>query len=136
MTESFKLTIELIPETSWYDNARNLMGREKWEELRKRVIKDYKYRCGICGNPPPLECHEMWEFDDEKHIQKLTGFIALCRKCHAVKHVGLSELRGKDVMEHFMKINSCDEKTFKEAKQKAYELFEKRSRESFRVVIG
>lgn len=136
MAKSLKLTIELIPETSWYDNARNLMGKEKWNELRKRVLRDYGNMCGICGNPPPLECHEMWNFDDKNHTQKLTGFIALCRKCHAVKHVGLSELRGKDVVEHFMKVNKCDKKTFENERRKAYELFEKRSKESYRVVIG
>lgn len=135
MKTSLKLTIELIPETSWYNNLRSMMKKEEWDTLRKRVYADYGNKCGICGNPPPLECHEKWEYDDKKYIQKLTGFIALCRLCHAVKHMGLSELRGKAVMKHFMKVNGCDRKTFETERKIAYELFEKRSKHSWTLVI-
>ncbi len=115
------------------------MTREEWDTLRKRVYTDYGNRCGVCGNPPPLECHELWDYDDKKHVQKLTGFIALCRLCHAVKHMGLTELRARNaeaVKEHFLKINQCDRKTFENERKIAFELFEKRSKHGWKIDVG
>jgi hypothetical protein len=44
-----------------------------------------------------LECHEEWDYDDETHVQKLTGLIALCGRCHRVKHLrNAATKRGHD----------------------------------------
>ena len=37
-----------------------------------------------------LHCHEIWNYGDLQHIQKLVGFVALCRLCHHVKHLALA----------------------------------------------
>ena len=52
-------------------------------------------------------CHEIFEFDDQKLIQKLTKLVALCPDCHMVKHIGLAEVNGnlKKATKHFMKVN-------------------------------
>ncbi|MEJ7872263.1 MAG: hypothetical protein WKF67_08375 [Rubrobacteraceae bacterium] len=33
-----------------------------------------------------LECHEEWEYDEATGVQRLSGLVALCTRCHQVKH--------------------------------------------------
>lgn len=68
------LTIELVPSTSWYSNVRSMVKPEEWDILRRISYKEAQYRCKIChgqGTKHPVECHEIWEYDDAKHTQTL-----------------------------------------------------------------
>lgn len=110
-----KLTTELVPSPCFYSNLRNQVTRSVWDKLRKQVYAQYNYQCGICqASNVTLDCHEIWEYDDVSHIQRLTGFIALCKMCHHCKHMGHSGIlasQGKlditQVEEHFMRVNEC-----------------------------
>jgi len=136
-----KLTIDLVPETSWYDNLRSKMSNKDWDKLRRSIYAAYDYKCGICGKDnTQLHCHEIWEYDDKKHIQTLKGFIALCVMCHHVKHIGLAgilagqgQLDFEDVIKHFMKVNNCDEQTFHEHYDDAFEIWNKRSAVKWKI---
>ena len=104
---------------------------------------NYGYKCGICGAEGRLNCHEIWEYDDKKHIQKLSGFVALCDMCHHVKHIGLAGIlasKGKldyeKVVEHFMKVNNCDRDAFEKHREKAFEHWRKRSSHEWQVDLG
>jgi hypothetical protein len=104
------LTIELIPKTSWYKNVRSNVSKEEWEKLKKVTFSRAGYKCEICGGRGdrwPVECHEIFTYDDEQHIQKLVRLIALCPACHEVKHIGLAGLRGKAkaARAHLAKVN-------------------------------
>ncbi len=141
--EKLKLTTELVPETAWYSNLRKRLSNTEWNKIRKKAYSDYNHKCGICGEKGMLHCHENWEYDDEKHVQKLRNFIALCVMCHHIKHLGLAGIlsqRGKlnfdDVVDHFIKINKCDKDTFKKHKKKAFELWEERSRHEWKTDLG
>lgn len=75
-----KLTIELVPATSWGNNLRSRLPKKSWNAIRKRVYKEADFKCEICGGVGkrhPVECHEVWEYDDVNHIQSLVGFVAL-----------------------------------------------------------
>lgn len=92
-----RLTVELVPATSWGANLRTVLPKADWDRLRKRAYRDAGYRCEICrerGPTHPVECHELWEYDDTNGVQRLLGLIALCPSCHAVKHLGLSYAEG------------------------------------------
>lgn len=87
-----------------------MISKEEWDKIRLKVFKRANYKCEICGGKGdkwPVECHEIWEYNDVNKDQKLTGFIALCPDCHACKHIGLAIKRGagKKCKEHLMKIN-------------------------------
>ncbi len=106
-----KLSIELVPKTSWYTNVRSHVSKEEWDRLRRDCYKKAGYKCEICegkGEKWPVECHEIWEYDDIAHTQKLIRLIALCPKCHQVKHFGLATVKGKrnQALKHLMKVNS------------------------------
>ena len=44
-----KLTIELVPRTSWYNNVRSNVSKERWDELRFDSYAKAKHHCEICG---------------------------------------------------------------------------------------
>jgi hypothetical protein len=135
MNDVYKLTIELVPQTIWFQNIREAMGRTNWDKLRLQVYADYGHKCGICGvHPNRLECHEMWVYDDVKHIQYLKGFIALCVLCHNIKHIGLSQMKAdegmldyEEIVNHFMKVNNCSRQDFELYRSDAFAEWEHRS---------
>jgi hypothetical protein len=105
-----KLSIELVPKTCWFSNVRDHVSKEEWDRLRKDCYKKAGYVCEICGgtgNKHPVECHEIWEYDNEKFTQTLKGLISLCPSCHEVKHIGLANLRGRieEAKNHLAKVN-------------------------------
>lgn len=102
-----KLTIELIPSTSWGKNARTKLSPSIWRHIRTGVYADALYKCRICGSTGRLECHEVWEYDDEQHIQKLVGLQCLCTDCHLSKHFGRATAIGReeDAIRHMMHVN-------------------------------
>ena len=92
-----KLTIELVPKTSFYSNVRSMLPKSTWFKIRKETIFNANNVCEICGGTTSyrgLDCHEVWEYDDINHIQKLIKFIALCNRCHEVKHIGKAQIDG------------------------------------------
>ena len=80
-----KLTIELVPQTCWYANVRKLVTYSQWEVIKRVTRRAAHSICQICGGVGkrwPVECHEIWQYNDEAHIQTLIGLIALCPMCH------------------------------------------------------
>lgn len=105
------LTIELVPKTAWYRNVRSNVSKAEWDRLRKIIFSRAGHVCEICGGRGPkwpVECHEVFEYDDERHIQRLVRLIALCPSCHEVKHIGLANVRGRGekATAHLARVNS------------------------------
>lgn len=107
-----KLTIELVPEGQWGANLRSELPRHEWDALRHETYRQAGFKCEICGGKGPkhpVECHEIWEYDDDKHFQRLKGLIALCPACHRVKHIGHTFHRdpeaGFQAILHMAKVN-------------------------------
>jgi len=133
------LTIELVPKTAWYTNLRSELSKDKWDELRRITYKRANYICEICGgvgDKYPVECHEEWEYDDVNHIQKLIKLIALCPKCHKVKHIELSKIRGEydSCLLHLMRVNNWNLSKAEEYIQESFKIWEERSKHKW--VIG
>lgn len=132
---TLKLSIELVPSTVWESSVYKLMSREVWDSIRNDFIKENGRKCQVCGETSgTMNLHEIWNYDDKKHVQKLEGFILLCRMCHHVKHIGLAGIlanQGKlgydKVIEHFCKVNDCTKKEFEKHKAKAFEIWRERS---------
>ena len=106
-----KLTIELVPETAWHKNLRSALSRAEWDKLRQRTYQEAGHCCSICGGKGrrhPVEAHEIWEYDDEAHVQTLVGLEALCPACHLCRHFGFALIQGQGgkSYNHLMKVNS------------------------------
>lgn len=132
------LTIELVPKTGWNKNLRSMLSDTEWDRVRRETYTSAGYRCEICGgvgDRHPVECHERWEYDDEKHVQRLVGLVALCPLCHMAKHLGFAEMKGRmeDVAAHMMAVNGWTRDQFEEHRRKAFEVWKKRSARSWAV---
>jgi nitrate/TMAO reductase-like tetraheme cytochrome c subunit len=90
------------------------------------------------GPKHPVECHEIWEYDDEKLIQKLVGMIALCPDCHMVKHIGLARLQGRSekALKHLMKVNSLKKKDAQKYIADAFRTWADRSEKKWALDIS
>lgn len=141
MTNNLKLTIELVPSSSWMNNVRTVLTTKQWDILRKAVYEKAWNICEICGgtgNKHPVECHEVWSYDDKTHIQKLIRMIALCPNCHTVKHFGLAQLRGKAdwAKKHFMKINNLKSAEAEKYIKQAFQTWLDRSKKEWTLDLS
>ena len=66
--KQLKLKIELVPNTSWYNNLRKYIDIKDWDRIRKQTYANYEHRCGICGGEGRLNCHEILDYDGKKHV--------------------------------------------------------------------
>ena len=133
-----KLTIELVPQGSFFNNVRAIVTKDEWDILRHEAYQGANYICEICGGKGdkwPVECHEIWEYDDIKHIQTLKGLTALCPNCHAVKHMGYSSISGNfsGALSHFMSVNNLDKFEAARLVDKAFRLWKSRSEYNWTV---
>ncbi len=140
---SLKLTTELVPSTSWYSNMRKFISQLDWDVLRKSVYAQYEHKCGICSAEGKLNCHEIWQYDDNTHVQQLSGFIALCDWCHHVKHLGFAGILAKKgkldyekVRWHFMTVNNCDKDVFDQHVNAAFAQWQARSEHEWKIDLG
>lgn len=139
-----KLEIELVPSTVWESSLYRLLERRVWNDIRDGIIKERGRMCQICGEKEGvMNLHEMWKYDDVKHVQKLEGFILLCKMCHHVKHIGLAGIlasQGKldygKVVEHFCNVNKCTDAVFMNHKAEAFNTWEKRSGHQWKQDFG
>ena len=139
-----KLTIELVPETAWYSNLRAILTKEQWDIVRKKSYKQAGYKCEICGDvglnqgfKHPVECHEIWEYDDKKKIQTLTGVVSLCPYCHKVKHPGLANIKGESeiVIKQLMKVNKMTRNEATKYIDSAFALWSVRSKSDWETKV-
>ena len=128
--KKYKLTFQLVPDGCWYTNLRSALPREAWDKIRKKAYARAGGRCMICGKAGRLEAHEVWEYDDEKHIQKLADVIAVCPACHEAIHIGRTALIGreKEAQAHFMAVNGCTQSEYHAALGEANRVHAERSR--------
>lgn len=139
MSDKIKLTIELVSQGSHYTNLRSIFSRKDWDLLRRHCYKKADYKCEICGGvgrKHPVECHEMW-FYSRNHEQRLDDLIALCPRCHEVKHIGLAQVKGRlhEARGHLMLINHWDKTTANKYIDKAFDIYQERSLKDWEVDV-
>lgn len=127
-----KLTIELVPTTAWFKNVRSEVTPKQWDILRRACYSQANYRCEICngrGKKWPVECHEIWQYHDDTHVQMLLGLIALCPACHEVKHIGRAQATGHGTraLKHLQKVNGWTKLKAEAYIQDCYKVWNERS---------
>ena len=128
---NYKLTFEMVPEECWYSNLRSILKPKDWDIVRRDAYARANGRCTICGRyTKRLEAHEKWSYDEENALQKLEDVVALCHRCHEVKHISRTQLigRGMEAMEQFMRVNKCSQMDYHAALGQANEEYLRRNR--------
>lgn len=140
-----KLLVELIPKKCWNSNVRSTLKTKQWNIIRFMSYEKAGNQCEIChqtgieqGFKHNVECHEIWEYDDKKRIQKLTGLISLCVLCHMTKHIGRASAMGKQgkCFEHMQLVNKWTHKQVVNHLAEAYELQKKRSEYTYTLDLS
>lgn len=123
MNAAPRLTTEIIPTSLHGKNPRTHFGPKWWDQARRKVYVAAGYRCEICGGKGdrwPVEAHERYSYDETAvpPVQHITGLIALCPACHAVKHLyrthAVSREQGDpsiydNAVAHLARVNGWDE---------------------------
>lgn len=135
------LTVEIVPKTCWFSNVRSHVDKQTWDVLRRRTYRKAKNRCEVCGGRGPqwpVECHEIWHYDDENRVQKLTGLTALCPSCHEVKHIGLANVNGRGdiAAAHLAKINRWTSEQTAAYLKNVWEIWAERSAHSWQLDLS
>ena len=132
-----KLTIELVPKTCHFSNVRTCVSTSEWDKIRKLSYASANNKCEICdsdglkqGYKHRVECHEVWDYDDENKIQKLVKLISLCVACHQVKHIGRAIAMGKenDCFNQMAKVNKWTREQIQEHIVESFKLHKTRSK--------
>ena len=140
-----KLTIELVPKTAWYSNVRSNVTKHEWDLIRNKCYVKASHKCELCkdvgtnqGVKHKVECHEIFEYDDINHIQKLTQLIALCPYCHKVKHPGLAEMNGEIdiVIAQLIKVNNMSDIEAKQYIKDSFKMWKERSKYNWKLDIS
>lgn len=145
-----KLKIELVPSTVWFSSLYNLLPKSEWYALKDKLFAKEGRRCFICNSEQgPLSAHEFWEYDDDKHVQKLVGIHHLCNLCHKIKHIGFwchtkdgrtklkkEGLNREDLIKHFCTVNECTKEDFMKHEDEAFKLWRERSRYEWKQDFG
>jgi len=130
------LFVELIPTTCHFSNVRTTVKPKEWDKIRFISYAAADNKCEICkesgkdqGYKHNVECHEIWEYDDENHIQKLVGLISLCPTCHQVKHIGRAMIIGKqaECFAQLAKVNGWSMQQINEHLEASFEIHKERS---------
>lgn len=113
-----RIDIELVPLQAQGFNVRARVSKQNWEKIctvvHKQATKTGRYKCQVCGEnglsqgfKHPVECHEVWDYDDKTRTQKLVGMLSICPLCHKAKHIGLATQMGyaDKVKEHMARHN-------------------------------
>jgi len=134
------LSVELVPATAWWTNVRSNVTRAQWQKCKNLVKERSGSRCEICGGRGsryPVDCHEVWAYDDERGIQTLVGLIALCPACHSVKHLGRAFATGnaERAIDHLMTVNGWPPEFTEDYIVRAFAIHEARSQVKWELNI-
>lgn len=134
-----RLTVELNPKTCWYENVKSHVSGEEWDIIRKKAYAEANYRCEICngvGMRWPVECHEHWHYDDICRIKTLIKMMALCPKCHKVKHITRQFTFGQfSLISHMENVNKWTKGEAEFYLKEAFETWKKRSKHKWKLNI-
>ena len=136
-----KLSIELVPASSWYANVRSNVTGATWNRLQRQTAERAGHRCEICGRQGvghPVEAHEVWAYDDARGVQRLVRLIALCPDCHGVKHFGRTLAQGaqRRLLAWFAHVNGLTASEALVAIKAAFELQRQRSARSWMLDLS
>lgn len=90
------------------EESREPASPQQWDVIRRAVYARAGRHCEVCGGETDkLVCHEVWCYDDARHVARLVGLQAICRACNLATHFGRARNIGMDeeALDHLMDVN-------------------------------
>ena len=137
--------VDLVPKPSWGKKVSTILGEKEWRNIRNRELQRARNRCEICGQegePRELICHEVWEYDDRSHVQRLRGYSVVCRRCNLIYHLGYAASKGlaNEAIEHFSKLTGLRYQEARELLNSKYreliQTYKERSRHRWKIDLS
>jgi len=105
------LKIELVPRPLWGKSLaalarKNNSFHSRWQAIRQKEFTRTRSKCESCGGEA-RSLHEIWEYDDTKHVQCLAGFETVCDVCSLAQHMGRAGEIGRadEAEQHIATVN-------------------------------
>lgn len=137
-----ELFVDMIPNTSWGSNVRDLIHSTDWDRVRNHIYNRVNHICECCNNNTKetmtrLDAHERWSYDNKTKIQKLVRIVALCKFCHQTTHYGLAGIQGKidEVETHLKNVRLFTKNECRQHITNACKLFKERCKIKWEIDI-
>jgi hypothetical protein len=139
-----KLMPHLVPKPLWGKSAAQLFkgkARAVWKRIRSNALQVALGVCQVCSDPVPesdLNCHELWDYDDDRGTATLVGLRMQCRKCDCAVHMGRAEKQGfLDVaIAQLYKVNGVGELEAMKLYRRARGIWSQRNKKQWRIVVA
>lgn len=139
-----KLMPHLVPKPLWGKSAAQLFkgkGHGVWKRIRSDALQVAPNACQVCSEPGPdstLNCHELWDYDDEHSTATLVGLRIQCRNCDCAVHMGRAEKHGfLDVaIAQLCKVNGITEPEAIRLYRRAKGVWSQRNKKQWRIVVA
>jgi hypothetical protein len=139
-----RLIPHLVPKPLWGKSAAQLFkgkGRAVWKRIRTEALQVALNACQVCSDATPesvLNCHELWEYDDEHATATLVGLRIQCRNCDCAVHMGRAEKQGfLDVaIAQLCKVNGIGEPEAMTLYRRAKGVWSQRNKKQWRIVVA
>lgn len=132
------LFVDLIPASSWGNNARAVISIGAWGAVRAFVLQRCMGVCECCNDEYAREVHERWSYDEESGVQTLRRLLGICKECHEATHYGLAEVMGKadEAKQHIMQVENLTEKQVDEQINEAFRIWRRRSSVQWKIDLS
>ena len=132
-----ELYVDLLPKGS-SPILRFIMDENDFKTLRNLVVKRVAYKCEICNeeclakDKKFLEVCERFSYNLKTNTQKLERILALCKACYSTVRV----LDKVVCLGRLMELNDLEKDDGKQHISDAYELWQKRSEQKWKLDIS
>jgi hypothetical protein len=138
--QELKLRPNLVPKPLWGKSAANLLKRGDWERIRRDAVQAARHACQVCFDPASagtLNCHELWDYDDEQGTATLVGLRMQCRNCDSAVHMGRAVKRGvgNAAIAQLVKVNVIGAREAKMLYRSAMDEWRRRNKKQWRIVV-
>ena len=139
--QELKLTPHLVPKPLWGKSAANLLKRADWERIRHEALQAARRACQVCSaseSAGALNCHELWDYDDEHSTATLVGLRIQCRNCDSAVHMGRAVKRGlgNAAIAQLVKVNVIGPREAKMLYRSAMDQWRQRNKKQWRIVVA
>lgn len=141
VSQDLKLMPHLVPKPLWGKSAANLLKRAAWERIRRDAQEAARHACQVCSDAAPanaLNCHELWDYDDQRGTAELVGLKMQCRDCDAAVHMGRAVKKGfgNRALAQLVKVNGISAAQAKMLYRRALDEWKRRNKSEWRIAVA